>query len=126
MSEALMGNGGTGNRKVVLWENPNPSNAFSAQSITIDGMSKYKHVYCEFYTAYNNFDIKNISLICDYFCLVIRNVPTATGWRMRSGECSGDTIKFDHGFYYDSNFTSYNNVTLYNTICIPYQIYALV
>lgn len=115
----------SGKRKKVLWTNPNPSaSSFSAQSITIDGLSKYKSVYCEFVTDSNNLSMRSTCLLEDSFSLAIRNAPaTATGWRLRTGERSGNTIKFDHGFYYDSTATGAQH---YNTICIPYQIYALI
>lgn len=125
MSEALMGNGGTGNRKVVLWENPNPSNAFSAQSITIDGMSKYKHVYCEFVTDSNNTSIKNTCLLKNDFCLAIRNLgDNAAAWRLRTGICNGDTIIFDSATYYSSERHIASGV--FTNICVPYQIYVIV
>ena len=106
--------GNSGLQMDLLWENPNPTSAFAAQTLTIQGLSNYKFciVFCELETQYPNYIQANIivpGVESNMICI------TATITR-RQGKINGNSFIFSDGS---------NKDTPDNTACIPKYIYGI-
>lgn len=101
---------------VLLWENANPTSAFSSSTITVEDMSKYKYIVIlakHYYSGRTN----------QVFKLIYSGIGSE--WAYIS---FNDQNIYSRGLRFDSNTSinvadAYENSTIDNQYCIPVAIY---
>lgn len=104
----------------IVWENLQPSSAFSAQTITLsESLSNYSYVEIIYKGVTSTNDIKTtgklpiIEGLCPYL-----EYSADYSYRRQITEFSGTTITFADAMYYEKPSVSHAT----NNICIPYRV----
>ena len=104
----------------VLWNNPNPAVEFAGQSITLnDNISKYKYyeVIYRFSTSSGVYYSTGRLPVGNLSALVL---PQHVVYMRGINDLSGTNMTFGNAFYYSTYGST--NITVANTVMMPYQI----